>query len=113
MEVNGKVTHSLISKQCSHLVLGIDGNNNTHTITLMSLGLTIGEEGYCMNVYGLPEEAWSAELDKLQPDSGGKVRVMWKIVAYHYNAIATSDIYQANTIATCQMSTIISTMPSL
>ena len=78
----------------------------------MSLSLTIGEEGYCMNVYGLPEEAWSAELDKLQPDSGGKVRMMWKTVAYHYNTIATSDIYQANTIATCQMSTIISTMPS-
>ena len=26
LEVNGKVTHSLISKQCSHLVLAVDGN---------------------------------------------------------------------------------------
>lgn len=55
LEVNGKVTHSLISKQCSHLLLAIDG-----------------EDGYYTNVYTLPEELWSTELDKLQPDSYGK-----------------------------------------
>ncbi|XP_065912030.1 WD repeat-containing protein 93-like isoform X2 [Dysidea avara] len=53
LEVNGRVVSSLISKQCSHLVVAIDGEDSCYA-----------------NVYSLPEESWQTELDKLQPDNG-------------------------------------------
>lgn len=49
------------------------------------MALTAGEDGYYTNVYTLPEELWSTELDKLQPDSYGKVELCGRAGCFIYN----------------------------